>query len=150
MGIGLKEEDKMSVNLYNSEGYLDPTAYEALKNIEKKAKLSNKVVFICSPYAGDIKGNTARARRYGRFAVTKKVIPIIPHLMYPQFLYEDDLDERELGIEMGLVLLSKCQELWVFGRKVSTGMVVEIEKAKSLGIPIKYFDTHCKQVGGME
>ena len=146
MGIGLKEEEKVSVNLYNSEGYLDPTAYEALKNIEKKSKFSDKLVFICSPYAGDIKGNTARARRYGRFAVTKKVIPIIPHLMYPQFLYEDDFDERELGIEMGLVLLSKCHELWVFGRIVSSGMAVEIEKAKSLKIPIRYFDTHCKPV----
>lgn len=28
----------MSVNLYNAERYLDPTAYEALMNIEREAK----------------------------------------------------------------------------------------------------------------
>jgi hypothetical protein len=37
------------------------------------------------PFAGDLELNTIRARRYGRFAVTKNVVPIIPHLMYPQF-----------------------------------------------------------------
>lgn len=138
----------MGVNLYNSEGYLDPTAHEALTNIERKRRLSEKIVFICSPFAGDIKGNTARARRYGRLAVSKSVIPIIPHLMYPQFLYEDDPSERELGIEMGLVLLSKCQEIWVFGSRISRGMAVEIERAAQLKIPIKQFTLDCKPMGG--
>lgn len=132
----------MSINKYNHEGYFDPTAYEALKNIEKEKKL----VFICSPYAGDIEINTRRAKRYGRYAVTKKQIPIVPHLMYPQFLDEDNLEERELGLEMGLKLLSKCQELWVFGERVSSGMAAEIEKAERMKIPIRYHDIHCKPV----
>lgn len=108
------------------------------------------IIFICSPFAGDIEGNTARARRYGRFAVTKDKIPVIPHLMYPQFLYEDDPVERQLGIQMGLALLLKCQELWVFGGRVSSGMAVEIKKAKEIEIPIKYFTVDCKPVGGMK
>jgi hypothetical protein len=118
-------------------------------NIEQKKFEEKKIVFICSPFAGDIEGNTERARRYGRFAVIKNVIPIIPHLMYPQFLCEDDPEERKLGLAMGLVLLSKCQELWVFGGKVTSGMAVEIDKAKSVNMPIRYFDIHCKPVGGM-
>ncbi len=32
----------MGVNLYNSAGYVDPTAYEALTNIEKEEKLKRK------------------------------------------------------------------------------------------------------------
>ncbi|MBZ4669575.1 MAG: hypothetical protein JG775_2730 [Defluviitaleaceae bacterium] len=119
-------------------------------NIKQEKPEEKKIVFICSPFAGDIEGNTERARRYGRFAVTKNVIPIIPHLMYPQFLCEDDPEERKLGLAMGLVLLSKCQELWVFGGKVTSGMAVEIEKAKSINMPIRYFNTHCKPVGGMK
>lgn len=133
----------MSVNLYNSEGYLDPTAYEAIKNIEKE----KKVVFICSPFKDDIEVNTARAKRYGRFAVTKKVVPIIPHLMYPRFLNEDSPDERAMGLEMGLVLLSNCHEIWVFGNRISRGMEIEIEKAKEIKIPIRYYDIHCRPVG---
>ena len=135
----------MSVNLYNSEGYLDPTAYEAIKNIEKE----KKVVFICSPFKDDIEVNTARAKRYGRFAVTKKVVPIIPHLMYPRFLNEDSPDERAMGLEMGLVLLSNCHEIWVFGNRISRGMEIEIEKAKEINIPIRYYDIHCRPVGGI-
>lgn len=135
----------MSVNLYNSEGYLDPTAYEAIKNIEKE----KKVVFICSPFKDDIEVNTARAKRYGRFAVTNKVVPIIPHLMYPRFLNEDSPDERAMGLEMGLVLLSNCHEIWVFGNRISRGMEIEIEKAKEIKIPIRYYDIHCRPVGGI-
>lgn len=138
----------MGVNLYNSERYLDPTAYEALTKIEKEEKRKKPIVFICSPFAGDVEGNIMRAKRYGRFAVTQKVIPIIPHLMYPQFLYDDDPAERQLGLEMGLVLLTKCQELWVFGDKVSKGMAVEIKKAKRYNMPIRYFTVGCKPMMG--
>ncbi|MGO1368535.1 DUF7768 domain-containing protein [Senegalia sp. (in: firmicutes)] len=130
--------------LYNNEGYLDPTAHEAIKNIENE----KKIVFICSPYKGDIEVNTIRAKRYGRYATSKRQVPIIPHLMYPRFLNEDVHEERQLGLEMGLILLSKCQELWVFGSRISTGMSIEIEKAKEMKIPIRYHDIHCRPIGG--
>lgn len=32
----------MSINKFNQEGYYDPTAYEALKNISRKKKKVNK------------------------------------------------------------------------------------------------------------
>jgi hypothetical protein len=141
----------MGVNKFNAEGYHDPTVYEALTNIEKeeKQRKKKKIVFICSPFAGDIEGNTRRARRYGRFAVIEKAVPIIPHLMYPQFLEEDDPEERQLGIDMGLVLLSKCHELWVFGNRISSGMSVEISRAKRWNIPVRYFTNECEETGGV-
>ncbi len=40
---------------------------------------------------------------------------------------------------MGLQLLDICKELWVFGHKISEGMNAEIEKAKQMGLPIRYF-----------
>jgi hypothetical protein len=140
----------MSVNKFNTEGYLDPTVYEALTNMEKeeKQRKRKKLVFICSPFAGDIETNTRRARRYGRYAVAEKVVPIIPHLMYPQFLEEGDPEERQLGIDMGLVLLSRCHELWVFGDRISSGMSIEIARAKRWNIPIRYFNTTCEETGG--
>jgi hypothetical protein len=134
----------MGVNLYNAEGYLDLTAYKALTNIEKESK--RKIVFICSPFAGDLELNTLRARRYGRFAAIKNAVPIIPHLMYSQFLDEDDPEERKLGMEMGLILLGRCQELWVFGRELSTGMAAEVKRAKKWNIPIRYFTEECREL----
>jgi len=41
---------------------------------------------------------------------------------------------------MGLDLLYRCAELWIFGPKISRGMLGEIELAERLGIPIKYYN----------
>ena len=88
----------MGVSKYNSEGYYDPTAYEALAKItqEEKAARYRPLVYICSPYSGDTEGNTEKARRYSRFAADAGTIPIAPHLLLPQFLSEET--ERELAI----------------------------------------------------
>ncbi len=107
----------MSVDMRNSEGYLDLTAYEAIKKVEQEQRSGRAfrpIVYICSPYAGDIAGNVEAARRYSRFAVDKGYIPIAPHLLYPQFLDDADPDERELGIFFGNAIMSKCSEVWVF------------------------------------
>lgn len=139
----------MSIDQYNAEGYHDPTAYAALSHVEKEEKKAahRPLVFICSPFAGDMEGNTKRAREYSRFAVSKECIPIAPHLLFPQFLEETDPAQRELGISFGLVLQSMCREMWVFGDTVSKGMAVEIEKAGERGIPIRYFTDRCVEVG---
>ena len=47
----------MSINKFNSEGYYDPTAYEAMSVVEKEEKALRAfrpIVYICSPYAGDV------------------------------------------------------------------------------------------------
>ena len=91
----------MGINKYNSEGYYDPTVYEALSNIEKEEKAARRVyrplVYICSPYAGDVERNVNMARVYSRFAVRNTCIPITPHLLYPQFMDDGSPAERELA-----------------------------------------------------
>nr|DAN92820.1 MAG TPA: deoxyribosyltransferase [Caudoviricetes sp.] len=141
-------EPMSHVNLYNAEGYLDPTAYEALTRIEREAKKTafRPLVFISSPFAGDTRRNTKRARGFCRFAVSKNCIPVAPHLLFPQFMEEDDPAQRDLGIFFGMVLMSKCQEVWVFGRDITKGMAVEIEKAKRRGLPVRYFSDRCVEV----
>lgn len=102
----------------NAEGYADPTAFGAFCAIEKEEKALRAfrpIVYICSPYAGDVESNTAAARRYSRFAVEAGYIPIAPHLLFPQFLDDNKPKERELGLFFGNAILSKCAEMWVFG-----------------------------------
>lgn len=130
----------------NSEGYPDPTAYEALTAVAKSEKPYLPLVYIASPFAGDTERNTERAQGYCRFAVSKGCIPLAPHLHYPQFMDDDDKDQRELGLFFALVLLGKCDELWVFG-KPSEGMSREIVKAKKRGLPIKYYNSKCEVIG---
>jgi len=104
------------------------------------------MAFICSPYAGCIKGNVQNARQYSRFAYLSGYMPITPHLMYPQFLNDKQTKERLDGMDMGLRLLDLCEELWVFGDRYSTGMQREIAHAISRFMTIRYFDRDCIEV----
>lgn len=59
------------------------------------------------------------------------------HLLFPQYM--DESTERELALFMGMVLLGKCAQVWVFGDVISDGMAAEIAKAKKKGKVIRYF-----------
>ena len=105
----------MGINLYNAEKYIDPTAYEALSRIEsEQKKLSFRpVVYICSPYSGDIETNVQNARKYCRFAVDSGCVPIAPHLLFPQFMTDNNPTERELAIFMDCSFNKMCRALGV-------------------------------------
>lgn len=135
----------MAISKFNNEGYYDPTTYEALSKVEREEKAARyrPLVYICSPFSGDISGNIERAKKYSRYAVDSKAIPIAPHLLFPQFM--DDDAEREIALFMDMVLLGKCEELWVFGELVSEGMSAEIAKAKRKNMKIRYFTEECEE-----
>ena len=132
----------MSVDIHNSEGYVDPTAFEAISGIErdeqKALRTFRPIVYICSPYAGDIEMNVAAARKYSRFAVERGYIPIAPHLLFPQFLNDGDPVERALGLFFGNAIMSKCSEVWVFGERISNGMAAEIKRARWKNYRLRY------------
>lgn len=137
------------MNKFNAEGYPDPTAYEALSSIEREEKAAKAylpLVYIASPFAGDTERNAEQAQGYCRFAVGKGCIPLAPHLHYPQFLDDGDEEQRRLGLRFALILLGKCDELWVFGEQISKGMSHEIAKAKRRGMPVRYFNGKCEEV----
>ena len=139
----------MGINKYNCEGYYDPTPYEALTRIENEARKLHSfrpMVYICSPFSGDVEGNQEKAARYCRFAVDTGYIPIAPHLLFPQFLNDADPDERELGLFFGNALMSKCSEVWVFGSRISAGMKAEINRAKWKSYRLRYFTEDCQEV----
>ena len=139
----------MGVSRFNSEGYPDPTTFGALTNIEKElksARLYRPIVYVCSPFSGDEVGNIAKARKYSRFAVEKGYIPIAPHLLFPQFLNDSDLTEREMGLHFGNVLMNHCTEVWVFGESISSGIDAEIRRAKRKKYRLRYFGSDLKEV----
>jgi len=100
-----------------------------------------KLVYIASPYRGDIETNTKRAERYCYYAYCRGHIPIAPHLHNTRFLDDSILSERDAGMELGLSLLEHCDEVWAFGRFPSEGMKNELRYAGELGKPIKRFTT---------
>ena len=141
----------MSVNKFNVEGYHDPTPREALTNIIKKEKAAAKaafkpLVYICSPFSGDIENNNKRTRAFCRFALDKGNIPLAPHLLFPQFMDDNNEQERDQAIFMDIILMGKCQEVWVLGDVISRGMSIEIEKAKKRRQPVRYFNKDFEEV----
>ena len=138
----------MSVSKFNHEGYFDPTAFEALSTIETEERRARfrPVVYVCSPFSGDPAGNVEKAQHYCRFAVDSGYAPFAPHLFFPQFLDDGIPEERELGLFMAIIMLTKCAELWVFGEQITRGMAQEIRKAESRGMIIRYFTTDCGEI----
>lgn len=138
----------MKHSKFNHEGYCDLTVYQALTNIEEEQRKARfrPIVYVCSPFSGDIERNIANARRYCRFAVDSGSIPLAPHLLFPQFMDDSNEHDHGLAMFMNMALMSKCAEVWVFGEHISKGMAAEIRKAKEKQRPVRYFTTDCEEV----
>ena len=139
----------------NSEGYPDPTAGAAFSNIGREIKEQKRQkqriahwpkVYVVSKFAGDVAGNVKKARQYCRFVASKDRVPVASHLMYPQFLNDNDPKERELGLTFGLALLRGCSEVWCFGTDISAGMKQELEEATRLHKTVRHFTTEMEEI----
>lgn len=136
----------MGIARKNREGYADPTMYQALTQVQKAEYGYRPLVYICSPYAGDTETNIDIAREFCATAVARRVIPLAPHLLFPQFMDDTDPDARGLAMFFNRVLLSKCEAIWVYTARVSVGMRLEIEWAQHLEVPIRFFDADFTEV----
>lgn len=96
--------------------------------------------FVCSPFRGDLEANAEKAREYSHRVFEAGYTPLAPHLLFPQFLNENNPAEREAGIQMGMGLLARCRLLVVCGDKISEGMAREIKLAGELKIPVAPLD----------
>lgn len=106
-----------------------------------------KLVYICSPYAGNIENNVRFARAACLYAAQHGSTPVAVHLLYPQILDDAIPVQREIGIRMGLRVLASCDELWICGERISLGMGCEIAEAERLGIPVRRLSTEQIQEG---
>lgn len=132
------------------EAMMDEPTYEGTyinvnKFFNQKGPISENapVVYICSPYAGTDEEriqNVENAKRYGLFAIQNGYVPYIAHLAICGFLEDNNPNEREIGIQADAVMLKRCDELWVFGDRITQGMSSEIQLFKDMNKPIKYFD----------
>ncbi len=99
------------------------------------------LIYVASPYSGEIEKNIEFAKRSCEFVLKQGHGFFAPHLIYTQILDDSDLTQRKKGLEMGLTLLSRCDELWVFGDHISKGMKTEIQFAQEHEIPIRHITT---------
>lgn len=112
---------------------------------EKDMYNRKKLIYVCSPYAGDVEANIEAAKRYCRFVISKGFIPFATHLLYPQILDDNNPEERALGMTFGNIIMDHCLKIWVFGDEISKGMAEEIRYAVTKNYCIRYFTETFKE-----
>lgn len=138
------------MKIRNSEGYMDVVAYKAIMNVDREKKAETKsafrpLVYVCAPFNGDIEGNKKKATEFAHFAYKNGCIPVTPHLLFP-FMNDESPNERALALHMDIVLMGKCQEVWVLSERITSGMSAEIEKATKRRQTVRYFSNDFVEV----
>ena len=100
-----------------------------------------KLVYICSPYAGNIENNVRFARAACLYAAEHGYAPVAVHLLFPAILDDAIPAQRKIGIRMGQRVMASCDEPWICGERISRGMSSEIAEAERLGIPVRSLST---------
>lgn len=93
------------------------------------------LVYVCAPFSGEVLKNINSAIKYANYVFEQGATPITPHLLFP---FLDDEKHRDVALEMDMIILKKCKEIWIFGENITSGMKQEIELASEEGIIIKF------------
>ncbi|MCR5487429.1 MAG: DUF4406 domain-containing protein [Lachnospiraceae bacterium] len=104
------------------------------------------VVYVASPFRGDMKGNVERTKEYSRFVLGRGAFPVNPILNLLGVLSEEDDREEAIRTDLQILRSGGISELWSFG-KPTPGMVQEIEAARAAGIPVRYFGRDMEEAG---
>lgn len=97
-----------------------------------------KVVYIAHPIGGDVYENLEKIKHIVRCVNLKEkdTIPFVPYYSDVVSMDDENPIERAKGLKNNLHLIQYCDELRLYGDKISKGMISEIERAKELQIPI--------------
>lgn len=97
-----------------------------------------KTVFVGHPIGGDIAGNIKKVLEICERIHTKDIVPVAPYLVSLQYLKDEVVEDRQLGVEANLECFRRgyVDELWLFGDKISAGMKEEVAAAKKCNIPV--------------
>lgn len=97
------------------------------------------LVIIESPFAGNVKKNTAYAKKCMRDCLERGEAPFASHLLYTQCLDDNKPAERVTGIEAGLAWGKMAAKTVVYtDRGISPGMEIGINRAIREGRKVEY------------
>lgn len=113
-----------------------------------------KIVYIAHPIGGDVVENIQNV-----LDIVKKinlgqkyVVPFAPYVTDVLALDDDKPEEREIGLRNCYHILSslKIDELWLYGPRVTAGMLAEVELALEKGMPVFIKDPEMEMPAGYE
>lgn len=102
-----------------------------------------KIVYISHPIRGNKASNIEKIVEIVRSInlFLPDIVPLTNYIADCLALDDDVKEERDKGLLNDEAILQSgiVDELWVFGDEITEGMHIEMETAKAVGIPIKYF-----------
>ena len=90
--------------------------------------MNNNLLYVCSPFRGEVKRNKDYARELTRKAIDNGFVPVTVHLYLTEALDDNKPEERAKGMEAGQTILDSCKFILV-----SEGMRSEIKRAIEKG-----------------
>ncbi len=108
------------------------------KMAKRTARRPVKIVFVAHPISGDVKGNMKKVLKICAEIHTRNIIPVAPYLVSLQYLKDEVIEDRELGMATNHEHFYRrfVDELWLFGKFISPGMIGEIKLAREMNIPV--------------
>ena len=96
-----------------------------------------KKVFIAHPMSGDIEGNTRKVIEILRNIHSEGIIPVFPSFTWRLYLGDSEYD-RKLAAMVNEAYFRDVfiDEVWVYGDRLSPGMLKEIMLAQECFIPV--------------
>jgi len=119
--------------------------------------LQPKLVYICHPFTGDPEGNVKKVKGFiedigkgsvdilsassnkndpnMRYNYENLPVAVSAFTSFPESMCEPHITRQE-AMSLCIALLARCDEIWIYSRNVSDGMVDEINYASENDIKI--------------
>ena len=104
------------------------------KKQRNKRTGSRKTIYICHPFGDNPDENTVQIAIIARELLDQGLVPMAPQLFLP--LLYDERTERFQALKKCKEYLQLCDEIRVYGNKITEGMRYEIMFANLFGIPL--------------
>ena len=128
----------------NSEGYPDPTAYRAIRNCSKS--IPGGFMPIVLIYSTENDPEEKLAKTATCYALRHGCIPITPQLICFDCVHKRKRVDQVNAGTMVLILLTKCNELWICGNTYDSFSPRLIDKAAQRGTRTRFFSSEMKEV----
>lgn len=101
------------------------------------------LIYVCSDVD---EGGAERTEEFCRFALKKGQIPLASDLLFSRLMPGTAEEDRELRSFMDIVLMGKCEEVWVLTDSFSREMRTQIGKAVKRRQKVRYFNSRFEEV----
>jgi hypothetical protein len=98
-----------------------------------------KIVYMAHPVSGDVEANLKRAKKWIKWieANHSNVAVVANWIIECEIWDDDDPAQRAAGLRRDLAIIKRCDELWMVGPRVSSGMAQERDQALQFGLRVR-------------